>query len=79
MSEQDTVFARSIPEIYGWYLAPLLFAAYAADPHAQVLETATGTGVVSGTAMRHLSEGARHTATDLNKTMLDRARRPAAR
>lgn len=50
MSDTDKVFAGSIPEIYGTYLAPLIFEDFAtgracwadaASPKA-VLETAAG-------------------------------------
>jgi ubiquinone/menaquinone biosynthesis C-methylase UbiE len=82
MSEQDKVFAGSIPEIYDRCLVPLIFEPYAADlarrmaAHAPsaVLETATGTGVVTRAAVPRLSAEAHYTATDLNPPMLDRAR-----
>ncbi len=82
MSEHDKVFAGSIPEFYDRYLVPLIFEPYAADlarrlaarsPTA-VLETATGTGVVTRAAVPLLSGEASYVATDLNRPMLDRAR-----
>jgi ubiquinone/menaquinone biosynthesis C-methylase UbiE len=81
MLETDKVFAGSIPENYDRYMVPLIFEPYAADlarrgasfsPMA-VLETATGTGVVTRALAPKLSAHARYIATDLNQVMLDYA------
>jgi ubiquinone/menaquinone biosynthesis C-methylase UbiE len=77
----DKVFAGSVPENYDRFMVPLIFAPYAADlarraaalsPSA-VLETATGTGVVTRALASKLSPGARYVATDLNPPMLNYA------
>lgn len=77
----DKVFAGSVPENYDRYMVPLIFAPYAADlarraaslsPKA-VLETATGTGVVTRALAPLLPPGASYIATDLNTPMLDYA------
>jgi ubiquinone/menaquinone biosynthesis C-methylase UbiE len=82
MVATDKVFAGSIPEIYDRFLVPLIFEPYARDlaerlaaiePH-DVLETAAGTGVVTGAIASRLAGHARIVATDLNQTMLDRAK-----
>jgi ubiquinone/menaquinone biosynthesis C-methylase UbiE len=81
MLESDKLFAGSIPENYDRYMVPLIFEPYAADlarraarlsPMA-VLETATGTGVVTRALAPKLSAHARYIATDLNQVMLDYA------
>ena len=56
MSETDKVFAGSVPENYDRYMVPLIFESYAADiarraaslSPSVVLETAAGSGVVTG-------------------------------
>ncbi len=62
-------------------MVPLIFQVYAEDlarrvaaqsPNA-VLETATGTGVVTRALLPRLTADARYVATDLNKAMLDLA------
>lgn len=77
----DKVFAGSVPENYDRYMVPLIFAPYAADlarraaslsPKA-VLETATGTGVVTRALAPLLLPVASYIATDLNPPMLDYA------
>jgi len=81
MAATDQVFAGSIPEIYDRYLVPLIFEAYARDlaarvaqsAPARVLETATGTGVVTRAMAACLPADVAITATDLNQPMLDRA------
>lgn len=82
MTEIDTDFTGSIPEIYDRHLVPILFAAYAddlaervarTDPTA-VLEVAAGTGAVTRTLVPRLGERSRYVATDLNPAMLERAR-----
>jgi ubiquinone/menaquinone biosynthesis C-methylase UbiE len=81
MLETDTLFAGSIPENYDRYMVPLIFAPFATDiaqrvasfaPSA-VLETASGTGVVTRALAPQLSAKASYTVTDLNQPMLDYA------
>ncbi|MGI9648574.1 MAG: class I SAM-dependent methyltransferase [Acidimicrobiia bacterium] len=81
MSEIDKVFTGSIPEIYDAYLVPLIFEQYADDlanraavlGPGDVLEIATGSGVVTRAAAAVLPEETRYVATDLNPPMLQRA------
>jgi ubiquinone/menaquinone biosynthesis C-methylase UbiE len=81
MSDKDTNFAGSIPEIYDSLLVPLLFEPYAQDlakriadlAPRDVLELAAGTGVVTRAMAARLSPDVRIVATDLNQPMLDRA------
>ena len=81
MSAGDKVFAGSIPENYDRYMVPLIFAGYARDlaqraaalsPKA-VLETASGSGVVTRALAPGLSPDASYIVTDLNQPMLDYA------
>ncbi|MBI2254556.1 MAG: methyltransferase domain-containing protein [Proteobacteria bacterium] len=81
MLRTDKVFAGSVPENYNRYMVPLIFAPYAADlarraasftPRA-VLETATGTGIVTRALAPKLTPDASYVATDLNPPMLDYA------
>ena len=81
MTESDSGFAGSIPEIYDIYLVPLIFEAYANDlagraaalaPQA-VLETAAGSGVLARALAPRLAPDARYIVTDLNQPMLDYA------
>jgi len=80
MIADDSTFAGSIPEIYDRYLVPLIFEPYARDLAARlaafeprdILEVATGTGVVTRVIASALP-AARIIATDLNQPMLDRA------
>jgi ubiquinone/menaquinone biosynthesis C-methylase UbiE len=81
MLETDKAFAGSVPENYDRYMVPLIFEPFAADlarrvvslsPNA-VLETATGTGVVTRALAPKLSASASYVATDLNQPMLDYA------
>jgi ubiquinone/menaquinone biosynthesis C-methylase UbiE len=81
MSVDDKVFAGSIPENYDRYMVPLIFESYARDiarraaalsPKA-VLETASGSGVVTRALAPGLSPDASYVATDLNQPMLDYA------
>ena len=82
MTATDTVFAGSIPAIYDQYMVPLMFAPYAklvaerAAEHRpkRILETAAGTGVVTGELHRALPD-AEIVATDLNAPMLEQAAR----
>ena len=77
----DTVFGRSVADLYERYLVPLIFAPYATDlardleahePDA-VLEIAAGTGVVTRAIAAQLPATTRIVATDLNAPMLDKA------
>jgi ubiquinone/menaquinone biosynthesis C-methylase UbiE len=81
MSAGDKVFAGSIPENYDRYMVPLIFECYARDiarraaalsPKA-VLETASGSGVVTRALAPGLSPDASYIVTDLNQPMLDYA------
>ena len=78
MTATDTVFAGSIPAIYHSHLGPLLFEPFAwdiaertaaLDPH-HILETAAGTGIVTGALIREAPKAEIY-ATDLNQAMLD--------
>jgi SAM-dependent methyltransferase len=81
MSDTDTVFTGSIPNIYETYLVPLIFEPYAADlvarlrsrPLDRVLEVAAGTGVVTRAMASTLGDRASIVATDLNPAMLEHA------
>ena len=81
MSADDKIFAGSIPENYDRYMVPLIFEPYARDishkasalsPKA-VLETASGSGVVTRALAPGLSPDASYIVTDLNQPMLDYA------
>lgn len=82
MSEADKVFAGSIPENYDRQMVPLIFESYAQDlarrvailAPKSVLETATGSGVVTRALASVLPSDASYVATDLNQPMLDYAR-----
>jgi ubiquinone/menaquinone biosynthesis C-methylase UbiE len=82
MTSTDKVFAGSIPEVYERYLVPLIFEPYAEDlarraaelKPAAVLETATGTGVLTRALLARLPAHSRISATDLNQPMLDQAK-----
>ena len=79
MSEADRVFAGSIPALYERYLGPLIFEPYAVDlaervaniEASRVLETASGTGILTRALRRLLPETTEIVATDLNQPMLD--------
>src|SRR4030081_2220966 len=81
MTKVDTVFSGSIPSIYDSYLGPLIFEPYAQDladrlsalSAERVLETATGTGIVTRALLRSLPASVSIVATDLNQPMLDHA------
>ena len=81
MTENDSGFVGSIPEIYDTYLVPLIFEAYANDlaertaalsPKA-VLETAAGSGVLARALAPRLAPDARYFVTDLNQAKIGRA------
>jgi ubiquinone/menaquinone biosynthesis C-methylase UbiE len=81
MRDNPAGFTGGIPENYDRHLGPVLFADYArdlagriaGDRPARLLETASGTGIVTR-ALRDAIPGAHITATDLNPPMLDVAR-----
>jgi SAM-dependent methyltransferase len=78
MTAPDALFAGSIPGLYHNLLGPLLFDPFAWDlakraaptPAARILETAAGTGIVTGALLREAPK-AEFVATDLNQAMLD--------
>jgi ubiquinone/menaquinone biosynthesis C-methylase UbiE len=78
MASIDVRFSGSVPANYERYLVPLLFRPYAeilaeraaAFAPRRILETASGTGVVTEALTRALPD-AEIVATDLNKAMLD--------
>jgi ubiquinone/menaquinone biosynthesis C-methylase UbiE len=80
MTTTDTIFAGSIPAIYERFMVPMKFAPYAADiaervkqfHPADILETATGTGVLTQALHRAVPD-ANIVATDLNPAMLEMA------
>ena len=71
MADSDKVFSGSIPEIYDAYLVPLIFDSYARDiadravalAPQSVLETATGSGVVTSALSPRLASDAYYVAT----------------
>jgi ubiquinone/menaquinone biosynthesis C-methylase UbiE len=82
ISDRNTRFDGSIPEMYDRYLGPLFFESYAADladrvarqRPKKVLEIAAGTGIVSRRLIDVLPRGTALTITDLNAPMLEFAR-----
>ena len=78
MPATDSAFAGSIPQLYDRFLGPLLFLPYAEEvakrlaaiEPVHVLETASGTGIVTE-AIHRAAPGAHIVATDLNQAMLD--------
>lgn len=78
MADSDTDFGGSIPALYDRYLGPLIFEPYAIDlaqrcselGASELLETATGTGVVTRALDRLLPDSAAIVATDLHKAMI---------
>lgn len=78
MSTPSAVFTGSFAEVYDRYLVPMDFAPHgrriaarvAAFTPRSVLETATGTGVVTRQLARILPSDVRITATDLNQPMI---------
>ena len=79
MSGDAASFIGNIPEHYDTGLGPMIFVDYAADiarrttarDPARVLETATGTGIVTRQLRDVLPPGVHLTATDLNAPMLE--------
>jgi ubiquinone/menaquinone biosynthesis C-methylase UbiE len=82
MVANDKAFTGSIPQIYDRLLVPMIFEPYARDLAQRiahhyprdVLETAAGTGVVTGALASHLPDKTKITATDLNEPMLAQAK-----
>jgi ubiquinone/menaquinone biosynthesis C-methylase UbiE len=80
MPATDIAFSGSIPQLYDRYLGPLLFIPYAEEVAKRVaaigpkhvLETASGTGIVTE-AIHRAAPDAQIVATDLNQAMLDNA------
>lgn len=78
MTATDSSFTGSIPALYDRCLGPLLFRPYAEEvaarvrllPCGHVLETASGTGIVTEALHRALPD-ANIIATDLNPAMLE--------
>ena len=78
MTNADSSFTGSIPDIYDDCLGPLLFEPYALDlarraaslNPSRVLETAAGTGIVTAALAAALPQ-AEIIATDLNQAMLN--------
>jgi ubiquinone/menaquinone biosynthesis C-methylase UbiE len=81
MSATDAAFAGSIPAIYEQYLGSLLFQPFAEDiasrvsgiTNGRILETASGTGIVTRMLAKTLPPEVEIVATDLNRAMLDLA------
>ena len=80
VTQADSAFVGSIPEIYDSYLGPMLFEPFALDLarrfvgfEGAMLETAAGTGRVTRALVEAIAPEARLTATDLNEPMLTRA------
>jgi ubiquinone/menaquinone biosynthesis C-methylase UbiE len=79
MASNDARFAGSIPALYDRHLGPLLFQPFAEDladrlaslTEGALLETASGTGIVTQALLRRLPAAVSVTATDLNQAMLD--------
>lgn len=77
----DSPFVGAVPLVYERYMVPLVFAPYAADlagrvkgwRPARVLELAAGTGALTRRLAEALAEDAFLVATDLSRSMLDRA------
>ena len=81
-SESDVSFSGFVPKLYETYLVPLVFQPYAAETAqrvaaqspSNVLEIATGTGVVTRALAAALPENVPIIATDLNEGMVEQAR-----
>lgn len=79
MSGNVSDFSGDIPRNYDQGLGPVIFAGYAVDivrrvasaAPSRVLETASGTGIVTRALRDALPVGAHVTATDLNGDMLE--------
>jgi ubiquinone/menaquinone biosynthesis C-methylase UbiE len=74
----NTSFVGSVPDNYERYLGPLMYKPYAQDlacrllvgDHAQVLELACGTGILTSELLSVLEPTVHLVATDLNEPML---------
>ncbi len=83
MTDSHTAFIGSIPEYYDQYLGPLIFQDYAIDLARRVsvprggtvLETAAGTGIATRSLRKALRKDVCMVVADLNKPMLEIARR----
>jgi len=81
MTNIDSDFSGSIPEIYDSHLVPILFEGYADDLAERVaqtdpvfvLEVAAGSGAVTRALAPRLGDRSRYVVTDLNPGMLERA------
>jgi SAM-dependent methyltransferase len=81
MTTNDATFAGSIPALYDRHLGPVLFEPYATDKvrrlarlsEGAILETASGTGIVTQRLASALPASVRIVATDINQPMLDHA------
>ena len=82
MSGNLADFSGNIPQNYDSGMGPIIFAGYAADiaqriashTPSSVLETASGTGIVTRALRDALPPSTQLTATDLNVDMLEIAR-----
>ena len=82
MAQSDSMYAGAVPEIYDRERGPLFFQPFARDMARRlggltegcVLETASGTGILTLELVGILPESVAITATDLNQPMLDHAR-----
>jgi ubiquinone/menaquinone biosynthesis C-methylase UbiE len=84
--ESDRAFGDAISDLYERLLVPLIFEPYAsaladrlarrlsARPNVRVLEIAAGTGALTRAMAARLPASVEIVATDLNQSMLDRAR-----
>ena len=80
MDNQNIQFAGSIPEFYDRHLGPVIFEPYAKDMAQRaarraaagtVLETASGTGILTAHLRKVLPDSTRLIASDLNQAMID--------
>ena len=82
MSGNLADFSGNIPQNYDIGMGPIIFAGYAAEiaqriasrAPSSVLETASGTGIVTRALRDALPAGTQLTATDINADMLEIAR-----
>src|SRR5262245_37482669 len=82
ISEHAAEFVGSVPEHYDRGIGPVMFLDFAADMAGRVaalrpqrvLETASGTGIVTRLLRDKLPAGSQLMATDLNPPMLEVAR-----
>lgn len=82
MTNIDSDFSGSIPEVYDSHLVPILFEGYAADLAGRVakadptavLEVAAGSGAVQRALAPRLNDGCRYVVSDINPAMLECAR-----